>query len=113
MIEKTVLDYLSGVLTATVYMEKPAAVPKRYVLVEKTGSGVSDHIHSAVIAIQSISSVSLYDAASLNEEVKTAMDEIITLPAISRSELNSDYNFTNTKTKEHRYQAVYDLVYFN
>lgn len=113
MIEKIVLDYLSRKLTDPVYMETPAAVPQRYVLVEKTGSGVSDHIHSAVIAIQSISSVSLYDAASLNEEVKTAMDEIITLPAISRSELNSDYNFTNTKTKEYRYQAVYDLVYFN
>lgn len=113
MIEKTVLNYLSRELTDPVYMETPAVVPQRYVLVEKTGSGVSNHICSAVIAVQSISSVSLYDAASLNETVKTVMDEIITLPEVSKSELNSDYNFTNTKTKEYRYQAVYDLVYFN
>lgn len=114
MIEKTVLDYLNTALSdqsVAVYMETPEKVPEKYVLLEKTGSGVNNHIYRARLAIQSISSKSLYDAASLNEAVKTAMDNIIESQDISRSELNSDYNFTNPETKQYRYQAVYDLVY--
>ena len=26
--------------------------------------------------------------------------------------LNSDYNFTDTETKEYRYQAVFDINYY-
>ena len=40
-----------------------------------------------------------------------AMDNIISLDSISKSKLNSDYNFTDTTKKQYRYQAVYDLVY--
>ena len=48
----------------------------------------------------------------INEEVKAAMDEIIVLPEISRSKLNSDYNFTDTEKKRYRYQAVYDITHY-
>ena len=111
MIEKIVLDYLLTELSVPVVMEKPKTVPEEYVLIEKTGSGVENLINRATLAIQSVSSLSLYRAATLNETVKEAMDSIITLPAVSKSKLNSDYNFTNTETKEYRYQAVYDLVF--
>ena len=111
MIEKIVLDYLTDKLTVPVIMEKPKIVPAEYVLIEKTGSSVENHINSATVAIQSVSSNSLYDAAVLNETVKSEMDAIIELSEISRSQLNSDYNFTNTEPKEYRYQAVYDLVF--
>lgn len=55
----------------------------------------------------------MYDAARLNERVKAAMDSAAELDAVSASRLNSDYNFTDTTTKRYRYQAVYDLVYFD
>lgn len=111
MIEKTVLDYLAEELSVPVYMEKPANPPASYVIVIKTGSGVTNFIFRATIVIQSIAET-LYKAALLNEEVKNAMDQIITLPEITHSSLNSDYEFTNTQTKERRYQAVYDLVHY-
>lgn len=112
MIEKIVCDYLNTALEPVhAYMETPEAIPEKYVIIEKTGSGIQNHIKSARIAIQSISGRSLYEAAALNESVKTAMDSIIAQEDISKSELNSDYNFTNPETKEYRYQAVYDLVY--
>ena len=109
MIELTVLNYLKSVLGIPVYMEVPSDVSE-YVLIEKTGSGRENHINTATIAVQSIST-SLYKAASLNEEVKEAMDGIIYDADVSRAELNSDYNYTDTTTKTYRYQAVYDLVY--
>ena len=92
-------------------METPENVPDEYYLIEKTGSGQSNRINRATFAIQSISSVSLYRAAQMDEAVKAAMEEIVYGADISKAALNSDYNFTNTQTKQYRYQAVYDLVY--
>lgn len=111
MIEKILLDYLSCAMSVPVYPEVPEAPPAEYIIIEKTGGRIKDHICSAVIAIRSVSTVSLHRAAMINEEVKTAMDGILVLPEIFRASLNSDYNFTNVQTKEYRYQAVYDMTY--
>lgn len=111
MIEKTILDYLDGVLTEPVYMERPANPPEKYVILEKTGSGKRNHICDATIAVQSYAA-SLYEAAELNETVKTAMEEAITLAKICRVSLNSDYNFTDTDMKAYRYQAVFDITHY-
>ena len=48
----------------------------------------------------------------LNEEVKAAMDSLVTLDSVSGAALNSDYNFTDTQTKMHRYQAVYEITHY-
>lgn len=110
MIEKIVLDYLKEVLNVPVYMEKPQEMPTQFVLIEKTGSSEENFILSATIALQSYAE-SLYLAAELNEKVKKAMNDIIVLDTVSKSKLNTDYNFTDTAKKLYRYQAVYDLVY--
>lgn len=117
MIEKIILDYLSGELSPLpVFMETPAGtpedpIPEEYVLIEKTGSSETNLIPSAVFAFQSVSSKSLYRAAEINEDVKGAMFTVRALPEVSRAQLNSDYNFTDTRTKQYRYQAVYDITY--
>lgn len=111
MIEKIVIDYLENELDVPVFMEIPSNPPKSFVLVEKTGSRVSNHIYSATFAIQSFDE-SLYKTACLNEVVKSAMDNIIELDSVCKSTLNSDYNFTDTSSKKYRYQAVYDLVHY-
>lgn len=110
MIETTVLDYLNSVLDVPVYMEKPDKEPMQYVLIEKTSGSVENHIHSATFALQSYADT-LYSAAMLNEKVKEAMNDIIYNADVSRSALNTDYNFTDTTKKQYRYQAVYDLFY--
>lgn len=110
MIEKIVLDYLSQSLSVPVRTEKVGNLPEEYVLIEKTGSSVENHINSATIAIQSYST-SMYGAASLNEEVKKAMDHLADSTNVYKSSLNSDYNFTDTQSKRYRYQAVYDVYY--
>lgn len=112
MIEETVLKYLTDKLDVPVYLEVPAKnVPDRFVVLEKTAGGIENFIQSATVAIQSYGE-SLYQAAVLNEKVKTAMLEIEGLPNISRCDLNTDYNFTDTETKRYRYQAVYDFIYY-
>lgn len=111
MIEKIVLDYLNNTLTVPAYMEMPEEDrPERFVLLEKTGGSGENFIYSATLAIQSYAE-SLYEAAALNEEVKTAMSNIIVLNSVSSAKLNTEYNFTDTIKKKYRYQAVYDLFY--
>lgn len=113
MIEMIVRDYLRDNLDVPVWMERPKIeeLPEEYVLVEKTGSSEENHIRRATFAVQSYAG-SMYKAAELNERVKRIMEWIITLPEIGKAKLNSDYNFTDTDTKEYRYQAVYDLVHY-
>ena len=53
----------------------------------------------------------LYDAALLNEAVKEAMDDIITLASVSSCKLDNDYNFTDAKTKTYRYQAIFRITF--
>ena len=111
MIEIVVKGYLEKNLSVPVYMEGPEEVPQKYVILEKVGGGKSNGLKTATMTFQSYGS-SLADAAMLNEEVKEAMEDIDNQDPISRAELNSDYNFTDTETKRYRYQAVYDFIYY-
>lgn len=111
MIEKIVRDYLAEKLEAPVFVEEPERQVSRYVLIEKTGSGKTNFIYSATLAIQSYAET-MFEAAQLNERIKEAMDGIISLNEICSAALNSDYNYTNTESKKYRYQAVYDLFHY-
>lgn len=110
MIEKIICDYLSEKLNCTVLPEKPDRPFGKAVFVERTG-GRGRFIINSTVALQSYGD-SLYEAASLNDEVIEAMYEMIELNEITHVELNSTYNFTDTTTKEYRYQAVFDITHY-
>lgn len=111
MIEATIRTYLLSQLGVPIYLERPGTPPTSYVLFEKTGSGKSNQITSAIFAFQSYGKTML-ESAQLNELVKSAVESLIMLDDISYIKLNSDYNFTDTTTKEYRYQAVFDISYY-
>lgn len=112
MIEKVVLDYLQSKLGVDCYMEVPNSNDTNFIVIEKTGSTDEDGIWGATIAIQSYADT-LCNAASLNEQVKEAMMDIADeLDIVSDCDLNSDYNFTNTQSKQYRYQAVFNLIHY-
>ena len=111
MIETTVIEYLSEALDVPVYGETPRDVPSTYVRVEKTGSGYNSGLQRATLAIQSITSGPLLEAATLNEAVKAAMRDLDSLTNVFRCDCQTDYNYTDTRTKERRYQAVFDIYY--
>lgn len=111
MIEKTILNYLTSVLTCPVYMEEPATKPAKFVLIQKTGGRMTNMISFSTVAIQSYDQ-SLYAASCLNEEVKQKMLEIVKEPDVAGIRLNSDYNFTDSQTKRYRYQAVFEITHY-
>lgn len=111
MIEIEIKQFLDGHLTVPSFLERPNKPPKRYVLFEKTGSGKSNFLPSSTFAFQSYGP-SMYEAAKLNEELKKVVESMVELDGISKVKLNSDYNFTDTTTKEYRYQAVFDINHY-
>lgn len=110
MIAKTLLDYLDTTLAVPVVMEAPEQL-SGYVLIDQTGSSRTNHIITTTFAIQSYGDT-LYNAMLLNEDVKSAMVGFADLDAITRVELQTDYNFTNTATKQYRWQAVYLITHY-
>lgn len=110
MIEATIINYISDVVGIPAYAEQPDDPPEEFLLVEKTGSSLSNFIHTATIAIQSYAD-SMFRAAEINADVRTAMWGIDELENIFACGLNSDYNFTDTTQKKYRYQAVFEITY--
>lgn len=110
MIAKTLLDYLDQALDVPVVMEAPEQT-SGYVLIDQTGSSRTNHIITTTLALQSYGAT-LYEAMLLNEEVKAAMVGFAELDEITRVELETDYNFTNTATKQYRWQAVYLITHY-
>ncbi|MEG0906579.1 MAG: hypothetical protein RSA49_05215 [Anaerovoracaceae bacterium] len=111
MIEKIIYDYLKKNLKVKVCLETPDPEPKEYVIFERTGGDKSNYLSNAVIAIQSLST-SLLKTIELNEKVKRSMENMDMLESICKVKLNSDYNFTDTNRKKYRYQAVFEIKYY-
>jgi len=113
MIETTVQDFLSRKLEEGAFMETPERRPARFIIVENTGTSDEDKgLLASRLAIQSYAE-SLFEAARLCYRVIKAMR---TLPdeadSVTRVELDTAYNYTETGAKEYRYQAVFDVIHY-
>ena len=94
------------------YGEEPEKPPREYIVIGKVGGGCDNHIDSAIMTIRSYSGT-MAQAASLNQQVKRLMlYDFPTLPEIAGVYLNSDYPQADPSTKRYRYQAVYDITYY-
>jgi hypothetical protein len=102
------LEALSGI---PVYMEKPADISGTYVILEKTGGDIYNHIMHATIAVQTYAPT-MYGAAQLANQARDAFFSLLENDHIFSIELNSGpYNFTDHSTKQYRYQSVFVITY--
>ena len=115
MIEEIVREQLTDVIGLPAYLEEPAKPPKKYMLIEKVGSsdGAAHAVGKAMIAVQSISADSLLSAALLNEQVKQAMWRLEANDRVTKVRCNSDLNYTDPETHRYRYQALFEITYYN
>lgn len=111
MIEKTIYEYMQGALTTPCYMMRPERAPDTYVVFEKTGGSKENHILQSTFAFQSYAPT-LMEAMELNEQVKDAVNGMVSLDDITRVHYETDYNFTNTADKHPRYQAVFEITHY-
>ena len=112
MIAKELLDFLNAdtILDTPAYMEVPTALTD-FIILDQTGTSTTNHITTTTIAVQSYGAT-LWDAMQLNEKVKAAMKRFAELDIVTRVELQTDYNFTNTITKQYRWQAVFEITHY-
>ncbi len=110
MIEEIIKKHLEKKLKVMVLFEKPSPNQESYILVEKVGSAKKNHLPSATFAFQSYGK-KLFEAAQLNERLKDAVESMMELNEIRGIRFEGDYNFTDTDTKQYRYQAVFEIKY--
>ncbi len=117
MIEETIYEYLkdnasvpwSAMRTPTTENNKDIAQTK-YGLFEKTTSRKSEHVVYSTFAFQSYAPT-LIEAAQVSAELRELMEQLPNHTSeVSKSQLNSEYNFT--ADKQPRYQAVFSLVHY-
>lgn len=113
MIEETMINFLNYHLSAPVYTDKPQKdIPEEYYLLEKTGGAPRDHINTSNIVLQAFAG-SRYRAAQLIEDANAAvLYELIKQDNISGAELNGSGSFTDTATKQYRYQSVFVITHY-
>ena len=119
MIEETIYKYLNdnasvpwdAMRTPTIGDHMDIGITS-YGLFEKTNSTKTNHVTTSTFAFQSYAPT-LLEAAQISAELRQLIEA---LPGetteVSRAQLNSEVNFTNTADKQPRYQAVFSLVHF-
>lgn len=111
MIERILQDYLTE-NAFPCYLSMPEHPSGNFCILQKTGSDFYDGLFSATIAVQSYGKTT-FAAAQMNHWIVQAMQNAATLPEISACELNTDYNFPDVTRKLPRYQAVFDVTYYD
>ncbi len=111
MIESIARKYLVDTLNVPTYLEHEKTMPSEYIMIERTGGSMVNRLKGCTLAVQSVST-SMHKAALLNEKVKDAMLELPGTNNVASCKLSSDYNFTDTTTKQYRYQAVFNLTHY-
>lgn len=111
MIELTVKEFMEARLSVPIYMEYPEDPPDSFVVLKKGDSGRENFLNSAMLVADSYGPY-LLEAARLNEQVKSILDDLIQLPAVSASRRAGDYPAFDTKNEKHRYQAVQNITHY-
>lgn len=114
LIEQIIYEDLKEKANIPIYLEHaPGVNDDAYLIIEKTGSNKIEGLARATFAVQSYGKT-ITDAAELNAKIKNIMINLSTWDKnILEVDLNSDYNYTDTEQKLYRYQAVFDITYYN
>lgn len=112
MIEILLKSFLEKETNTKTYLVLPDKKPDSFITLEKIGSSNINNLDSSIFAIQSWAN-SMYEAAKLNQQIKKLLQtQFMELENISKANINSDYNFTDTTTKKYRYQMVVEIFHY-
>lgn len=111
MIEALLLDYLNERASVRWYGMRPKNEPERYGLIDKTGMTGDSKLSTSTFACQSYAPT-LLEAAEISAELRGLLEGAVELAEITRVELTTEYNFTNTETRQPRYQAVFEVTHY-
>ena len=114
MIEKLIVDHLNeGLEGIKAHSLIPAKRKAPFVVVERTGGSIENHIRIGLFVADCYGS-SLLEAAELCESV---IELMLQLPEehggeVSAVRVNSHYNDTDTELHEYKYGALFEVTYY-
>ena len=113
MIEIRVKEWLQECLPGVpVYVSDEDAKDEQRIVIDRTGGGnIEQHVRTAMLAVQSYGPTKLR-AAHLHESVLQAMLRMTELDDISAISVNAEYDYPDYTRKENRFQAVFNIVYY-
>jgi len=119
MIEETIFEYLNDNASVPWFSMRPPTTGDhenigsyKYGLFEKTNSTKANHVATSTFAFQSYAPT-LLEAAQISAELRQLIEDLPNITTeVSKAQLQGEYNFTITATKQPRYQAVFSLVHF-
>lgn len=112
MIETTIIEFLREGGLAAFGEEPRETTPFPYFVVEITAGGERSHLRNATVAVSSYGATMTEAASASSDVLIPRMRLLAELPAVTHCGLNSDSNFTDTATKRYRYQAVFEITYY-
>lgn len=114
VIDEFVLKYLENSTNIKAFLEEPekGERPEKYYLIARLGTSESNFLTRAQFAVQSYAERML-EAAALSRLAVRAMKELPNENAVTAVRLVSEYNFTDTSTRRYRYQAVFEVYYYD
>lgn len=111
MIETLIISHLTAA-GLRAYGEEPAGdTTLPYYVIQRTGGSETETLRRATVAVQSYGG-SMLEAAQANTDMIAVMLRLAELDAVATITLNSDYNYTDTARRRYRYQAVFDITYY-
>lgn len=110
LIEKTVRDYLLNKIPNVPIDVKEPTGESKYITFRVIDRGKLDLINAVTIEFYCYGK-SLFEAAALDEELRSAMEEIVELDSIFSSKIGGGNNDYNTDLDKNRYRSYFNLTY--
>ena len=101
---------MNEVMEEPCYMQIPEVETLPFVAMQNIGESGTRFVKDVTISFQSYADT-LYKAAELNEKVKEAVYNMVSVKNISAVSLNSSSYQPDTRYKRYRYQALFVITY--
>lgn len=108
LIEKIVLDYLTSALSVPAYVEQPKSGSK-YVVFRVIDRGKTNHVEAVTIEFYSYGASKL-EAATVDQELRGVMENILSLPEISSVRFGGGNDAKDEELKRYRYRSYFNIT---
>lgn len=110
-IEAVIIKHLENSTGVKTYAEIPTTKPNNFIVVEKIDGGMVNAINASTLIIYSYSTT-LIDACELNEKVKVAILDALTIDDISSVRISGEDRGIDDSEKLYRYETTINLYHY-
>lgn len=111
MIESILIDQLKTETGHDAFVMVPDDMPGEFYIIDRTATSQANHIVTINCAVQSYAK-SAARAAEMAEQAVACLEALADRDDFSKCEMYNLYMFTDTVRKRPRYQAMFEIIYY-